>query len=357
MKALIVADVHFAQYSSIVRKRGQYYSCRLENLIWSINWAEKLAAEQHVDKIIYLGDFFDRADLNAEEATAFREICWSRDICHVFLVGNHEVAARSLEYSSVHLIDALGPNFNIVDRPMEDVGFGYRFIYLPYIFENDRRPLQEYISEAISQHGFVETQELKQLYIFSHNDIKGVQYGLFESESGFDKDEIIETGCRYFVNGHIHNHGWIKDDKILNLGNLTGQNFNEDALRYPHVVSILDTQTSQLEFFENPYALQFLKLEVQNKEDIAAIKIVPHMVLSIKCKEECVDDLREFLDNHADVEEYRIITLLPDAQDVVEEESVQMFNSMDHLQQFQSYILSQLGKSSTVLEELQEVVK
>ena len=354
MRALIVGDVHYAQYSSIVRKRGEYYSKRLENLIWSINWAEKLAEEQRVDKVIYLGDFLDRADLNAEELTALKEIEWAKDIPHVLLVGNHEVASRSLEYSSIHLASILGDNFLVVDKPMGEVGFGYKFYYLPYIFENNREPLENYLTIG----GDVETQELKQIFIFSHNDIKGVQYGLFESKSGFEKDEILATGCRYFINGHIHNQGWVVPDRILNLGNLTGQNFNEDGLRYPHTVAILDTRDYQqpLTLIKNPYAYQFLKLEVHSAQDIECLPDLTHMVLSVKCDEALVDDLRAALDNSENVEEYRIITTSQEADDE-DGPTVQVFNSLDHLEQFQSYILEQLGKSEPVVKELEEVLK
>ena len=70
MKILIVGDVHWSTYSSIVRSRGKKYSTRLENLINSVNWAERIADEENCDRIIYLGDFFDKADLTAEEITA-----------------------------------------------------------------------------------------------------------------------------------------------------------------------------------------------------------------------------------------------------------------------------------------------
>ena len=356
MKILVVGDVHYSQFSSIVRKRGEYYSERLENLLWSINWVEKTAIQEGVEKIIYLGDFFDRADLNAEELTAFRDIVWSKDIPHIFIVGNHEIASHNLEYSSAHLISSLGENFNIVDKPLMDVGFGYRFIYLPYVFENNRRPLQEYIDNVISQYGFVETQELKQLYIFSHNDIKGVQYGNFESKNGFDKDEILNTYCRYFINGHIHNQGWVVQDRILNLGNLTGQNFNEDGFKYSHCALLLDTQTQKVQLIKNPYAFNFVKVVIQDREDIANFKTLPHMILSVKCKEDLVEELRTFLDNCKDVEEYKIISMA-DQEENIDEGNIQTFNSVDHLQQFQSYIISQLGNTALVLKELQEVVK
>ena len=359
MRTLVVGDIHYAQATSIVRKRGKKYSSRLENLITSINWVENTALSTNVDKIIYLGDFFDRADLNAEELTAFKEIKWSKEIPHIFIVGNHEIASHNLEYSSAHLIRSLGENFTIVDKPLMEVGFGYKFMYLPYIFENDRKPLMQYVEDEGSKYsGFVQTQELKRLYIFSHNDIKGVQYGMFESKSGFDKDEILDAHCRYFINGHIHNQGWIVKDRILNLGNLTGQNFNENGWIYPHTVLFMDTQGDNFDLIENPYALNFVKAEINTKKDISNLTIVPHMVLSIKCKEYLVKELRDFLDNCKDVEEYKVISTFDSTdEDTVNEDNVKLFTSEDHLQQFQSYIINQLGNTDIILKELQEVVK
>lgn len=115
MRALIIGDVHFSQTSSIIRKRGEFYSERLENLLWSINWAEKQAEKNKVDKIIYLGDFFDRSDLNAEEVTALQDIVWS-NVPKWFLVGNHEISRRNASYSTVHLFNLI-PNAHIIDKP------------------------------------------------------------------------------------------------------------------------------------------------------------------------------------------------------------------------------------------------
>lgn len=354
MKVLIVGDVHYAQYSSIVRSRGKRYSKRLENLIESINWAEHKAAEVEAEEIIYLGDLFDRADLNAEEISAFREIEWTNNIFHVFLTGNHEIATRSLAYSSARLVEGLGEDFKVVDKPSIEEGLGYEFIYIPYVFEAERKPLEEYIKEARS-YSPVHTDELRDLYIFSHNDIKGVQYGLFESTAGFEKEEIIKSGCKFFINGHIHNKGWIEGNKILNLGNLTGQNFNEDGVKYHHTVAVLDTDKKNLEFYENPYAYNFLKLEILEREDFKKIPDLHNLVLSIKCAEELVTELRGLLDNNPQVVEYRVITIAQDSEEEQVEET-QSLTSVDHLQQFQAYIISQLGKSNVVLKELQEVI-
>ena len=43
---LLAGDVHWSSYSSIVRRRGQKYSKRLENLINSVNWIEEQAEQK-----------------------------------------------------------------------------------------------------------------------------------------------------------------------------------------------------------------------------------------------------------------------------------------------------------------------
>ena len=350
MKVLICGDVHYNQYTSIVRKRGDYYSSRLENLLWSINWVERTAHEQNAEKIIYLGDFFDRADLNAEEITAFRDIQWAKDIDHYFLIGNHETASHTLEYSSSHLLSSLELKFHVIDKPYYESGFGYRFIYLPYIFEKDRKPIKEYEKELLE--GMIETQELKRTYIFSHNDIEGIQYGLFESKDGFEKQDILNN-CDLFINGHIHNRGWVADSRILNVGNLTGQNFNEDALKYKHGVDILNTDTQSMEFIENPYALNFIKLDlIDSKSNIPELN---HLVLSVKCNKNSIDEIRNKLDSCKNIDCYKLI--VASDNDEENQEEVELIDNIDHLQQFQSYIINQLGKSNIVLKELQEVIR
>lgn len=352
-KILCIGDCHISQYSSIIRKRGEVYSQRLENLLYSINWAEQIAIRNQVDKIIYLGDFFDRADLNAEELTAFRDILWAKNIQHIFLVGNHEVGARNLKYSSVHFLEALGENFKIIDEPAYECGFGYRFFYLPYIFENDRKPLKEYKANVMSSEYF-ETQEFKRTYIFSHNDLKGIQYGCIESKEGFEIEDILNN-CQLFINGHIHNGSWVKEDRILNLGNLTGQNFNEDGYEYIHNILLLDTQTDERLLIPNHYAFNFIKLEINTQKDINNLDLLPHSVVSIKCKENLVKDLREVLDANSDVEEYRITSVAEVNE--IEGNSIIELTSVDHLQQFQKYIINQLGKTDYVIKELTEVLK
>ena len=350
-RIMIVGDVHWNVYSSIIRKRGTEYSKRLENCINSINWVEGTAEEYKCDKIIYLGDFFDKAELNSEEITALKEIQWS-DIPHQILVGNHELGNATSQYNTTQLFNLL-PNFEVIDKPKVDVGFGYYFLYLPYIFEKDRKSISEYFNSYFNRNEFV-TQEVKNTFIFSHNDLKGVNYGLFESKEGFELQDILNNSAICF-NGHIHNNGEIVKDRIINVGNLTGQNFNEDGTKYYHRIYILDINGSNYKAYQtvNPYAYMFYKFEINNEQDINNLKFEPHAIISVKCVEHLVSKIKEILDNNIDVEEYRIITVVENKE--IPEEEVNQLNSKDHLQQFKDYIIEKLGAGENIIKELQEV--
>lgn len=352
MRVLIVGDVHFKDYTSIIRKRGVEYSRRLENCINSINWVEEQAEEYKCDRVVYLGDFFDQAELNSEEVTALKEIQWS-SIPHQVIVGNHELGRADGSYSTTQLFSLL-PNFEVIDKPKVDVGFGYYFLYLPYIFERDRKSIREYFNDSFNGNSFV-TQEVKHLFIFSHNDLKGVNYGAFESKEGFELEDIKEN-CAVCFNGHIHNNGEVVPDRIINVGNLTGQNFNEDATRYDHKIYILDVQGSDYKVYQavNPYAYNFYKIEVNDERSLSKLKFKPHSIVSAKCIEHLVPELKNLFNSSKDIEEYRVITVIEDRDSSVEE--INQLNTTDYLQQFKNYIIEKLGTGDSVVKELQEVL-
>ena len=252
MKYFIFADPHWSSYSSIVRSRGEIYSTRLENLIKTINWIELEAQKQNCDAIICLGDFFDKSELNSEEITALQEIKWA-NMRHYMLVGNHEMGRNDLEISSAHLF-ALIPNVAVIDIPyMYNEQNNTSIMFLPYVLENNRKPLKEY---------FDGMEHCENRIIFSHNDIAGIQLGNFVSTSGFSIKEI-EENCNLFINGHLHNDTEI-GNKIINVGNITGQNFSEDAFAHTHKALILDTDEKSLIPVVNPHAMNFYKLDLTN---------------------------------------------------------------------------------------------
>lgn len=342
MKICLYTDNHYTTYSSIIRSRGKTYSSRIENQIKSLNWVQRTAEQYNCNKIICLGDFFDKSDLTSEEISALKEIEWSK-IPNEFIVGNHEMGSNDLFFNSTNILSKIG---KVIDKPYLDEGLGYSIIYLPYILEEYRKPLKDYIKDLYKD--TFSTQEVKNVIILSHNDISGINYAGYLSKHGFKLDEI-EQNCDLYINGHLHNQSWVTD-KILNLGNLTGLNFSEDAFKYKHTLAILDTDTLKLEFIENPYAYNFYKIEIETMEELQYIcKDIKseYVVATIKAPDSLYSDVRSFVNEI--FKEYRILSTRGNQ---INQEYIIETSKIDHIKQFCTYIKNNLGDSDIILEEL-----
>lgn len=349
MKVLVYGDPHWCAYSSIVRSRGTKYSTRLENLIQTINWLEDTAENNGCERIICLGDFFDKAELTGEEITALEDINWS-SIMHTYIVGNHEMARSDVKMSTAHLFE-LSDNFEVADSPSIYNCGNTQLCFLPYVLESDRKPIEEYL-----------TPTTKDRIIFSHNDIKDIQMGRFKSTEGFSIEEI-ERNCRLFVNGHIHNTSHV-GTKIINLGNITGQNFSEDANYYRHYALLIDTDTFGVEYIENPYAFNFYKLSLVGYKPLSATDMtIPDIfkfgttgtaIVTVKtCKENEAIVRQSIKDNPNIIESRVIVDMMRDASAEVTHSTADF--SVDHLSQFVTYMTAELGESEDVLDELRKV--
>lgn len=335
MKILIYSDVHWCEYSSILRKTSYPYSTRLCNLIDSVNWAETVARNSKVDLVICLGDFFDKSTLNPVEITALNEISWYNDCQHIMLVGNHEMWSNDLQLSSAHIFDLI-PIWTVIDSPsIFSLGEEKKVLFLPYILEDSREPISSYCG---SEHCDI---------IFSHNDLQGIQMGGIISKQGFELEDI-ENHCDICFNGHLHN-GLKISNKIINVGNLTGQNFSEDATKYTHGLYIYDTITKEYDYFENPYAYNFYKVEYP---DMPIFK--KQAVVSYKCPAKKEPEIRALFEADNRIDTFKIIL----ARETVElDEEALPDLSVDHLEEFKNYILTTIGSDEVVQQELYEVCK
>lgn len=351
MKVLIFADNHFSQYSSIIRRRGEYFSKRLENQIQSINWLEQLALDKGCTRVVCLGDFFDKENLNSEELSALNEIKWSHNLEHYFLVGNHEMGLSNLQYNSAKVFNMV-KYCQTISSPQY---FPYsNMLFIPYDLKSSDKSLKDYFADIdYFKHNAIP----KNLIIFSHNDIKGIQYGKYLSQGGFDLDDI-EQNCALFINGHLHNGTYLNSKKtILNLGNLTGQNFSEDAFKHSHNVCIIDTDTLDVELIENPYAFNFYKLDFSGAERadilIKLQSLKSNAVVSIKVYDKDVTLVRDIVSNSSNIVESRII-IEPEVTEG-SSKSVEELVKLNHIEQFNNYILNALGTDKLVLEELEAI--
>lgn len=349
MKILCVGDVHWSQNSSILRSNGSTFSTRLENLIKSVNWAEVLAWNSGCAAIVYLGDFFDSAHLNNQEISALKEIMWA-PINHFFIVGNHEITRLNNDYSTTDIFN-LCPNSRVFSSPeiLLTPDHQIELAFLPYLRSEEDHILTKHF--AISD---------KPRIIFSHNDLKNVQYGMFLSEEGFEINDIL-SNCNLFMNGHIHNCGVIVNNRVINVGNLTGQNFTENSFKqdHPHTVAIIDTDNFSVNYFANPEALNFYKLDTFNglcQSDID--ELFNNAVLSVKTTTAQLNDVKNLLEENKQRGTILTYRLTIEDENVVQDVGTHdLLIETDHLKQFQDYVYTNIGTSDLIRSELESILK
>lgn len=342
MKIGIIGDVHWCQYSSIIRRRGEKYSLRLENCIKSVSWAENLTEQLSCSFNVYMGDFFDKPDLNSEEITALKEIKWN-NLPKYFLVGNHEIGSSNLSINSSNVFDSATCK-HIVEKPESiNIDSSTDIILLPYILENNRQTLPFYLQAFDSQSSTT--------ILLMHNDIAGIQLGSFVSKQGFTTKEIQDS-CDLCINGHIHNGGKIAD-KIFNIGNLTGQNFSENARRYNHVIFILDTDTLKIDVYENPVAFNFYKEDWSEGIPFDR-EFKPNSILTVQTSEDIFNEVRKFIENTPNIIESRVL-VTPTVEN--NQETLYEDLSIDHYREFETYILSNIDASEIAREEISYILQ
>ena len=303
--------------------------------------------------VVNLGDMFDKSSLNSMELTALKEIKWNLDIPHYILVGNHDSNIASLEYSSSEILSNFSDRFYIISKPFYKATMGFvNLFFLPYITEDNRKSLSEYKKELLSNNN---TYPSFSNICFSHNDIKGFQFGNFKSTEGFEIEDI-ENNFDMYLNGHLHNPGYITK-KILNVGNLCGQNFNENNFKTSHSAWVLEyddvKKSIKLTPYENPYALNFYKIEINKKHpSLSEYEFKDNAVVMIKCEKTYLDKLKEELDNNKKIVVSKIIVY---SEDVVSDDNDIKLEKVDYIKTFNDFILNKLGSDDIIKDELNTI--
>ena len=304
-----------------------------------------MSKEKNCDLEVCLGDFCDRSDLTDEEISALREIKWN-DIKKYFVVGNHESSQHELTFTTMQAID--NGNISIINRPTGVVIEDNTYYFIPYFIDSDRPSFKEMIDNMK-----VESRGKK--IVFSHNDIAGINYAGFISKSGFNKEEI-ESSCDLFLNGHLHN-GQKISDKIYNLGSFSAHNFTNDSFNYRYGAWILDTDDMSLEFIENPFSLNFYKLNIVEESDLKQLsKIKNNSVLSIRYSTHLANKLESELNK---IKEKLIVT--PRMMAIRETANASEIKIQDlrsnHLERLVTFCRQVLTNSDILEAELAELCK
>mgnify|MGYP004442690361 CR=1 FL=1 len=245
-----------------------------------------LFSSKDCECVVCLGDLTDKPDLTSEEITALSK-CGLKD--HVMIVGNHCRSDKDGNINSLSIFN------DVISKPEIRQYGSCRVLFLPY--NSTTYDLSEFNNVDL---------------IFSHNDIKGYNYGNAVSCSGYELEDILGN-CKLFINGHLHNGGWLVKDRIVNLGQLSGMNFSSCGGEWEPSVGILDTETLNLEIISNPEAYRFKKVEfgtlVKLKNYLDSIlNEEGHYVLQVKVPFSISDKARKLINQNCKVVASRVTT-------------------------------------------------
>jgi DNA repair exonuclease SbcCD nuclease subunit len=337
MNILVYSDNHFCQNSSIIRGRGNRFSDRLENQLNTLLFIEETAKRYSCSAIFNCGDFFDKPELNSEEISALKEVQWDVSIPHYYIVGNHDASNKSLSYNATNVLASI-PNSFVIDKPSGISISGVGIYFLPYVSTNNNESIS--LEDIFGNTLFQSNKRL----LLSHNEINGLQYGKYVSTSGLNIEEV----SKYFdmcINGHLHNFMRVTD-KIINIGNVTGQNFSEDGFQYSHNIAIFNTESFSIQYVENPFAFNFYKVDTKKLCD--SVTYMKNAVVSVSCEEQEADSVRKIIKENNNIKYYKITVTRSEYSD-----KEQLFNdSSTPKNKFSEFIINVLGNDLVVAEEL-----
>lgn len=288
----IFADAHFSVASSILNKTSGFnYSQRLDLLIRSFEWMNQQFLDNKVDLIINAGDLLDSDFIKAREGSALAEAFskFTVDAPIYNLVGNHEKEDKNNRYTSVSLLDKNRSSI-VISEPTKI---------------NDEISLLPYTSDLES----INLEELSNKILISHMNYEGMSLGRITLSTGLNMDYVL-SNFQLVLNGHIHTAGSYKSGRILNIGSMFGQGFDDNyELSYPCIM-ILDTNTLRTRRIVNPYAVIFMKYKSSSVSDLAKqikplAKISNPVCIKVEVPQVIRDDIRDYLESKS--EEYGII--------------------------------------------------
>lgn len=284
---------------------------------------------ENCEKVVCLGDMTDKPILTAEEISAMsRFVDCSNDI---MIVGNH---CRSDKSGKLNTLRSTF-NFVISEPTIIKTSDNIHILLLPY------NSTVCNLSEIIREQGPVDI-------ILSHNNIKGYTLGGHIITSGYDLQDITNN-CKLFINGHLHNGGWVIKNKVINLGQLSGMNFSSCGGEWEPSVGILDTSTLEITIYENPVAYRFKKVqfstlvELKNYLDNLPSKVNMYKfnnevsefaeyddnrceyVLQIKVPEKIAESSRKLISQYSQVISSRILTIHDKKTDNTTSQSIANF--------------------------------
>lgn len=326
-KVCLLTDTHYGARSDSVPFDNFFRRFYMEKF-WSV------IDERKITTIVHLGDCFDRRKyINYNTLKTCREYFFDqakkRNIDLRLIVGNHDVFYKNTnDVNSADLLLNEYTNITTYASPSDITVDGRSILMLPWICADNYDESMEAINTTKSR------------LVLGHLEIAGfLMYRGHESEEGLDSSVFKKFDL--VCSGHYHHRS--KKDNICYLGNpyeMTWQDYDD-----PRGFNILDTETLELEFIQNPFTIftkfyydedqvelskidlsclteKFVKLVVVNKQDFYKFdRFMERLYKQNPLEVKIIEDLSEFesdttVDEDVNVED--TLSLLSQYVDAIE---------------------------------------
>jgi DNA repair exonuclease SbcCD nuclease subunit len=304
----------------------------------ALQWADWIAQElqkQGIKDIFFLGDFFDnRSEISVQTLHVASEILNKlKAFSIILIVGNHDAFYKNR--SDIHSLGLINgyQNCTIVDKNLTIDAFGKTMLFVPW---NNELP------------------DGKFDYTFGHFEIQSFRMNNYKvCDKGLNVMDLLGGKTDTVFSGHFHR----RDHKKYNEGVVyyVGNTFPIDFSDVENVKGyyILDVETGDLEFFENPvspkYKKVFLsKIKTVTSQDVAGN--IVKLVVDVELEESKLDKVKvylgKFLPKSLQVE-YNVVTNTLD--------SVEQVDSINILDMFNEFI-EQMKLEDDVEERIDGII-
>lgn len=203
--------------------------------------------KNNITSIVHLGDVFDRRKYISFQTlskirTDFFEPLHQRGLIVNIIAGNHDIFFKNINDIS-SLEELLGgqryPLFTIFKHPTEVLINNSKFLFVPWICDSNREETFKLIKKTNAK------------IALGHLDLNGFKMYRNNPPSQYGLDRKIFNKFDLVASGHFHHKS--SEETIHYLGATHEMKWND--FNDPRGFHILDTETLELKFIENPHRL------------------------------------------------------------------------------------------------------
>lgn len=327
-KAAIFSDLHLGIYGN----SEQWHKVALD---WC-DWIVKELNDKKIKDIFFLGDFFhNRSEISVQTLHVADLILKKlKDFQTIFIVGNHDAFYKNR--SDVHSMGIVNgyENFTLVDSPQVIQAFGKDLLFVPW---NCDLP------------------DGKFDYVFGHFEIQTFKMNNYKvCDHGLDIMDFLASRTSNVFSGHFHHRNTKKyNEGMINyVGNTFPMDFSDlDNVKGYH---ILDIESGELEFFENPISPRFKKIPASKIKSYKANDIennIVKLVIDLEMSDKNVEKFQLYISKF---KPWQFTTDYEITSKVIND--VEEIDSIDLVEVFDEYI-KELKFEGDKNKRIEEIIK